>query len=225
LCDKHALGKESAKVGDACKDDTECAGNMLCFMEYNKAKYEKKEGSTCTTGDECCSGTCSSGKCSKGICPVLNRNGYCTISGCVFANTLTIRTCPPGSNCNYFYGSGLCQKTCKLDAAASCRGNSPDLFGDYECRAYNNLLFDGGKFMQEPVCDFGPLLSCVSMKNLGKDCSALGDKSNKDSLNPTNMSCRDLLTGQETSDKFDPNGFCFDTTHSGEGFPTPGPGL
>ena len=31
LCAPHSLGKPTAKIGDPCKDDTECAGNMVCL--------------------------------------------------------------------------------------------------------------------------------------------------------------------------------------------------
>jgi hypothetical protein len=208
LCAPHVYGNATAKVGDTCKDDTQCGGNMRCLMEIDDAKYRKKGGLSCQEDSECCSGLCQGGLCTSGLCLVHNRNGYCTISGCKFAS-LTASACPAGSTCNGLYTSGLCQKTCTLAGATDCRGNPGDLYGDYECRAWNNLSLAGGPVSTGPVCDFGPSLECDTFASTPLDCSSVGD-----TTNPTSMSCRGL-DGQVKTNKYDPLGLCLDTTSSG----------
>jgi len=210
LCNVHTLGQATAKVGDPCKDDTECAGNMHCLMQIDWSTYRKKGGQSCTDNSDCCSGTCQLGTCTSGLCTVDHRNGYCTISGCAFSSTLTIRACPTGSDCNHLYSSGLCQKSCSLATASDCRGNTADLLGDYECRAWNNLSLGYVQITQNPVCDFGPAIACdVFGSSSTLSCASLGEQSN-----PTNMTCRGLDNSIKANAK-DPNGFCLDNTASG----------
>jgi hypothetical protein len=222
LCAAHALGKATAKVGDPCKDDTECAGNMSCQLELDMAALgAKKQGGSCTKGSDCCSGVCSAaGTCTTGLCLVQNRNGYCAIQGCAFAGTLTQRACPSGSLCNFLYDGGLCEKTCTLATASSCRGNASDLFGDYECRAWDNLTIGGTPVATGPVCDFGASMPCDLLQASKIDCTTVGDYSS--TSNPTQMGCR-TLDNKATVDPYDPTGLCLDTTASGTGFRSPLP--
>jgi hypothetical protein len=208
LCKDHSLGKPTAKIGDPCKDDTECASTMHCLMQYNMATYQKKTGS-CQSDDDCCSGVCQNGQCAAGLCPVLYRNGYCAMTGCQFASTLTQRACPAGSSCNRLYGGGMCQKSCSLTTAAECRGLAGDYLGDYECRAWNNLPIGGASVSTGPVCDFGPSVPCDTFAGTTINCSAIGL-----SPNSTNMRCR-TFANQTTTNPYDPQGFCLDDTASG----------
>ncbi len=121
------------------------------MLEIDHAKLGyKKTGEACTTDGECCSQDCgSAGKCSPGsLCTVQAHNGYCTISGCALAKTLTIKACPAGSECNSLWtGGGYCQRSCSLadpTPSSSCRGHGADLLGDYECRAWNNYTTAAG---------------------------------------------------------------------------------
>jgi len=211
LCGVHALGKATAKVGDPCKDDTECAGNMHCMIELDQSLYRKKGGQSCQSDSECCSGICQ-GTCTIGLCTVDYRGGYCTIQGCTFAATLTQRACPAGTACNSLSDGGRCQKSCALADAASCRDHPSDLYGDYECRAWNNLSLASG-----PVCDFGPKVPCSFFAGTSLDCAALGGAGN-----PTSMACRSL-DGQVLANKYDATGFCLDTTASGTQLRSPLP--
>jgi hypothetical protein len=145
------------------------------------------------------------------------RNGYCTIDGCAFASTLTGRACPTGSHCNLLWFGGLCQKACDLSQASDCRNIATDLYGDYECRAWNYLTIGGVMVSAGPVCDFGTAVDCALFAGTTLDCSNLGD-----SFNTTNMACRGLDSSIKTN-KHDPTGFCLDTTTSGPQFRNPLP--
>jgi hypothetical protein len=212
LCAAHVYGSTTAQIGAPCKDDTECAGNMRCMMEYDDSQYRKKGGLSCQEDSECCSGYCQGGVCTSGLCLVRNRNGYCTIAGCKFASSLTTAACPSGSTCNELYSAGLCQKNCTLSDATSCRNNTADLYGDYECRAWDSLGVTTG-----PVCDFGPSVGCDFLSNSTYDCTSLGDSSNS-----TQMECRGL-DGQSKTNKYDSLGYCLDTTSSGTAYRSPMP--
>lgn len=234
LCDVKpaSLSKTAAKVGDACKDDTECAANQTCLSETNLAeiclardsagactKKLAKSGAACTTDDDCCSGGCTGGKCDAGRpCGVLYRNGYCTTANCAFASSLTKFACDAGSVCNNFYSGGLCFKKCDLTKAAECRGNAADLWGDYECRAWNNLSLGGVAIASAPTCENGMGTPCDIFGTSGDlSCASLGDQSNS-----TKMSCR-TLGNKATTDKFDTSGFCYDDTASGTAIRNPLP--
>jgi hypothetical protein len=182
---------------------------MTCLMEIDWSKYRKKGGQSCSSNSECCSGSCQQGSCTTGLCTVDYRNGYCTIEGCDFAATLTQRACPTGSTCNHYYPTGLCQKTCNLSSSNQCRGNSNDLFGDYDCRAWNNLVFGSTQIAASPVCDFGTRVDCALFSGTGLDCTVLGTVNN-----PTYMTCRGLDNNTKTN-PYDPTGYCFDNTASG----------
>ncbi len=208
LCAPHSLGNAAAKVGDPCKADTDCAGNMICQLEFDKAKYQKKGGVACSSGDECCSGACNN-TCTAAPCPLLYRNGYCTVPGCAHAS-LTAYACPAGSACNRLYAGGQCQRTCKLDTASDCRGVTGDYLGDYECRSWDGLIMDGQQIASAPVCDYGPMLPCSTLASSGVSCSDLGNYP----TNNTKMSCR-TLDNKTTSSLYDPQGYCLDDTSSG----------
>lgn len=199
--------KADAKVGDPCKDDTECGANAKCEREVDTATIQGATNATCTEGSDCCSGTCTAGKCTAGTCGIHARNGYCYISSCAFAS-LTEFQCPTGSSCNLLFSGGLCMKDCDMTVAADCRGNATDKLGDYECRAWSNISIGGVGVSAGPVCDFGDTFSCNTFTSLG--CDAFG----ADQANTTNMNCRDL-TGTALTDPRDPLGFCLDDTASG----------
>jgi len=208
LCGPHATTKPSAKVGDTCSADTHCGANMKCRFQVNRAAYAKKWNQSCGADAECCSGSCQSGFCTKGLCTVDNRNGYCVVQGCIFANTLPTSACPSGSACNILYTGGLCQRTCSLTSSLSCRGLGVDRFGDYECRAWNNLNIGGTPVTTSPVCDFGTGMSCNFLQASKLQCSSVGL-----SLNTTNMTCRSLAN-KVLGDPYDPTGYCLDNTAS-----------
>lgn len=213
LCSTHGHGKAAAKVGDPCASDLDCGGNMQCLMELDESKFLGTYGASCTQNSDCCSGICLYGSCAQGPCVTRYRNGYCTVVGCSFASTLTIRACGAGSVCNHAFSGGLCQKSCTLASAASCRGHGKDYWGDYECRAWNNIPINGVPASKGPVCDFGFTVPCKTWYSSGSDCSAVGDATNS-----TKMSCRDLK-GKVLSNKYDPDGYCHDTTASGTTYP------
>jgi len=212
LCAAHALGKKTAKVGDPCSEDKDCAGNMHCMLQRDQSSWLLGAGATCTTGQQCCSGSCQFGKCAPGPCPTLYRNGYCTIKACVFGASLTHRKCPAGSACNrWFTGhGGLCQKTCDLKKASTCRGHSGDIKGDYECRAWNRVQIKGTAMALSPVCDMGPAPRCDQLTPYKVSCSSLGLVGN-----PTKMQCRDLVSFKPTTPG-SPTGACYDDTGSGK---------
>jgi hypothetical protein len=225
ICDVKpaSLSKAAAKVGDACKSDVECAGNQICLQErdYSKiclardaagacTKNLGKEGAACTKAEECCSSKCTANKCGAGTpCAVIYRNGYCVTPNCVFSDSLTKFKCGAGSDCGIL--PGFCLKSCDITKAGDCRGNANDLWGDYECRSWNNLTFGGNVAASStPVCEGGLYISCDFFKNNPSlDCSVFGDKTNT-----TKMSCR-TLGNVATTDKYDGKGRCFDDTSSG----------
>ena len=215
LCGVHALGKKTAMVGDPCKSSLDCAGNMTCWMELDESTHLADAAESCQVDGDCCSGDCNSnGKCGSGApCRTRYRNGYCTISGCTFAKTLTQFACDSGSVCGHNYWGGACLKTCDLNKAAACRGNKLDRLGDYECRAWDRITSGGSPHTAKPVCESGQAMSCDLLKGLNLDCSAGGLKGN-----PTHMSCRDLKNNKLTN-KLDPRGLCLDDTSSGAAAP------
>ena len=144
LCGVHKYGKSTAKVGDPCKDDRDCGGQMSCLQE------EAAMGQT------------------------QYRNGYCVIPGCTFANTLTHRACTSGSTCSILTYGGFCFKSCDLTQASTCRGHANDKHGDYECRAWNNLTFSGKPISKIPVCEPGHWAQCNLFGTTKLDCSSLG---------------------------------------------------
>ncbi len=183
LCGVHKRGKAAAKVADPCTDDRDCAGQMRCLME------EKQAGT------------------------VRQRNGYCTIEGCIFASTLSYRACSVGSTCSRYAYGGLCFRSCNLQQATTCRNHPGDKHGDYECRAWNNLSVGGGVVVSKtPVCEPGHWATCDLFGSAKLDCSYLG-LYNKN--NPTKMICRDPKSGKALP-KGSPGGFCLDSTASGK---------
>ena len=191
ICGVHKQGKATAKVGDPCKSDADCPNNGSCLSE-----------STSSTS-----------------IGVSNPNGYCTVPYCKYSATLTDYACPTGSTCHQLYYGGLCFKTCTLTDAKTCRGNTGDKGGDYECYAWDNLYSSSSKKVTEkPVCMSTANWSCTSL-GTKLDCSALGIAK----TNTTKMACRDRTTGVQLSSKADPKGVCMDNTASGP-FPTPDAG-
>lgn len=198
----------TAKVGDPCGSDLDCAGNQRCEQERAAGL---PGGASCTQGEQCCSGVCTFGKCEPGACVVHARHGYCVIDGCAFAS-LTAYACPAGSSCNRLEPQGICQRTCELSNASSCRGNPQDKLGDYECRAWNNVEVGGLPVGDVPLCDFADAMRCNSYPSVG--CDVVGVSP----ANSTDMSCRDA-SGQKLSDPKSPLGLCLDDTASGPSQP------
>ena len=186
---------------------------MTCLRELDPATLLKPAGAACSSGVECCGGVCSAGRCQTHPCPILYRNGYCTVKGCSFAGTLSDRACPPDSACNRYYEAGLCQRRCDPVQPEDCRGHAADLCGDYECRNWSTLLLRGAPLALDPVCDFGPLVACDALQADGLTCGVFGVDS-LGRLNVTHMTCR-TLQGAVTTDPFDRDGFCLDDTASG----------
>jgi hypothetical protein len=179
---KPTLFNSNARVGDPCTSDIQCAANMTCLTEQTPASATRPHF----------------------------RNGYCTITRCNASSTLTIASCPTGSTCNSVFFGGLCQRSCTLANASSCRGHSADRFGDYECRSWDRINSRNGQpFAATPTCDWSTSVSC----NAVGDCALFGDASNS-----TNMRCRDPETGidlTQSGGQFPDNGFCLDDTPSG----------
>jgi len=217
LCAPHNKGNATAKVGDPCKQDTDCGNNMSCRMEVDRSLFQKKWKQSCKVNDECCSGVCQSGLCTKRLCTVDNRNGYCVIRGCIFSKTLPTSTCPVGSACNWLYTGGVCQSKCTLAHATGCRGVASDRYGDYECRAWNSLSLGGTSLAKSPVCDFGTQMPCDFLQASTLQCTDVG-------LNPntTQMACRSL-DGKKLTLSNDPTGYCLDTTSSNSIYRSPMP--
>ncbi len=148
LCAPHKYGISKAKVGDPCKDDRGCGGQMRCDMQ--------------STG-------------SSGM--VHARNGYCFIEGGAFSS-LSSRACTSGSRCNRLYYGGRCAKECDLKSPKTCRGYAKDKLGDYECRAWNNLSMGGTAIVSAPVCETGDTMACDMLKGSSLDCSTVGLQNN-----------------------------------------------
>ena len=216
LCNAHKLGTSTAKVGQPCNADTQCAGNMKCLLPLNPSSFRKKMNQSCSSGAECCSNSCQGGTCTRGICALENRNGYCAISGCAFASSLPLRACPAGSTCNNLYTGGLCQRSCNLASTNDCRGVAGDRYGDYECRSWDRLTINNQPLAGGPVCDFGPQMRCTFLQASGLNCSNVGLM-----LNPTQMACRSL--SKQALATYDPTGYCLDNTPSGSQLRSPMP--
>lgn len=180
LCGAHTQGKAGAAIGAPCTSDIDCANDQFCDREVTES------GVTYT------------------------RNGYCTKSGCTFDKTLTSAACPSGSGCNRGYYGGLCQRSCSLADATSCRGVSADYLGDYECYAWDNIIMGSLAYADGPLCDYAPLNTCDYWEADGLECADVGD-----STNSTKMSCRDPKTNTTLTNKYDPTGLCLDDTASG----------
>jgi hypothetical protein len=214
LCDKNPVGlfDPDAKVGDPCDSDLDCGAAMSCVIQVDTAAYLKRGGEPCFSDRECCSERCEGNSCAPGLCTIRFRNGYCTITGCAYKD-LGLRACPAGSDCNLIYRAGLCQMSCSVSDPLGCRDNIADLYGDYECRSWDNVdminLAGSPQAASGPVCDFGTWLSCAYLDSSGIPCAELGDVDDS-----TKMRCRDLY-GNIIAPS-DPLGFCLDTTVSGK---------
>ena len=187
ICGKHTKGKSTAKVGDPCKDDTECPNNGTCFTESSST---------------------------SGAIGVDYHNGYCAIPNCTFSKTLTEYACDSGSACHALYYGGVCFKKCDLKTASSCRGYAKDNGGDYECYAWNNLVTGSGgtPVSSSALCQSAATRTCDSFGTGSTvNCTTLGLPSG----NSTKMGCRDRNTGKAKSSGTDPTGVCLDDTASG----------
>lgn len=123
LCEGHSHGQFAVPIGAPCKADTDCGNNMVCRTERGSGNDLRWH------------------------------NGYCTVFGCAFAQTVPAYGCPTGSSCNLWYATGACQRNCTLGRAADCRDNPADKLGDYECYAWNQLTLDGDPIAATAVCD------------------------------------------------------------------------
>lgn len=179
-CLPHGLGNPAGAVGDPCQSDLDCGQAMRCQLESNVAGA------------------------------VVARNGYCMISGCVFSSTLPHKACPSGAACSRLFSGGLCQKSCTVGDAQSCRGNASDVYGDYECRDWTTLAIGGNVVSPTPVCGFATTLPCSLLEGSGITCAVVGSSS----ANDTKMACRGL-DGVVKTDPYDPSGYCLDETGSG----------
>jgi hypothetical protein len=219
LC-KPGGAKTGAKIGDPCLGDTDCGTNQECLIGYDEQTDlgRKPGGSSCTQDTDCCSGSCgTSGTCDKGLCVYYFRNGYCTKIGCKHAATLTEAKCDTGSYCNQQFYGGYCQKTCDLTKKDTCRNNTSDYLGDYECRQWNNLILTstGKAVTTGPVCDFGFVMGCNAFGSSSTlSCYFLGTDKTGKTAGTTNMVCRDLSNNKLSNQK-DPMGLCLDDTASG----------
>jgi len=217
LCDKHSKGKATAKVGDPCKSDLECGGNMNCWLELDESAYLGKAGAACKANWDCCSYSCKNGTCATGApCRTINRNGYCYIPSCQWSKTMNSFACDTGSVCSIMWTGGICFKSCDLKSKSDCRGLASaggakvDYLGDYECRAWNNLQIGGSLVASKPVCEPAHNMACDMFGASSLDCTSVGLQSN-----PTKMSCRDPKTNLTLTNKADPKGLCLDDTASG----------
>jgi len=179
LCTTHNQGNPAAQIGSLCKSDTDCGPAMHCLMEQ-----QDLTGRT------------------------ILHNGYCSIEGCAFGNTLTIRRCPQGTACSLLYPGGLCFTSCDPIDTKGCRNQSADSFGDYECYAWNNLAIGNGHpIAPTPTCE-PAIITCDFLGTANLDCRVLGLQGN-----PSKMRCRDPKTGQNLP-KASPKGVCLDNTES-----------
>jgi hypothetical protein len=209
ICAPRASGGPKA-IGAPCTSDEECPANGYCEAELDRlALGFKASGQSCTTHADCCSNQCAANVCT-GICRVHSRNGYCTSVACAYAGSLLEAKCAGAAVCSLAYPSGRCLMPCSLSLSQSCRGVAGDQTGDYECRAWSNLVTPEGKAVASgPVCEWGGFLPCATAKTLGLTCDNLG-------LNPnsTAMTCRKPDTNAPTPSIYDATGFCLDTTTS-----------
>jgi hypothetical protein len=180
----------------------------LC-TPHAHGKSGAKVGDPCQDDRDCAGNMRCERESGAGIA-IHARNGYCVIEGCTFASTLITSACPPGSTCNHLYPGGECFKTCSLTTAADCRGLAADKHGDYDCYAWNNLSASGLPLADEPTCEPADSYPCTFWGSSSLDCEALGLIPN----NPTQMACRDRVTGAALP-AHSPGGFCLDTTASG----------
>jgi hypothetical protein len=179
---------QNAQVGSTCTVDADCGPTAVCFSERTSGSQTRY------------------------------RNGYCVIPGCAHSG-LSFSACPSGSACNTLYTAGACQKTCDPTQANTCRGNSADRFGDYECYRWDNITFFGTQVAANPVCDWG-LLTCAFADQFfgtpaGVGCTVLGLVQGNPPTNPSNMRCRNINTGADTTPS-DSAGYCLDDTASGQ---------
>lgn len=155
LCGKHpGVGKATAKVGDPCKSDLDCAENGRCLGEDTK---------------------------NEGGFGVGWRNGYCVVRGCMFSDKLPDFDCGPGAVCNYSYYGGYCFKECALNDAKGCRDYSGDKGGDYECYDWTGWTTSGVKMALKPMCMEASGQTCDSV-NSTNGCAAIGDSTNSTNM-------------------------------------------
>ena len=191
LCERHALGDPAAALGDPCLADTDCPIGGTCVAERDvKDQWGYVVGRT-------------------------PPNGYCTVLGCRFGDTLPDSACPVGTACSNHFLAGGCVQNCGVGDPQGCRNNACDpgsgltagcdWLGDYECTDWSGWAFRNGLpiVVGNPVvCEPYPHTCSPSYP----DC-------------PTGTQCLDRETGAPSS-----SGLCLDATSSGPPCATHGNG-
>jgi hypothetical protein len=150
LCTTHVgVGKKTAKIGDPCDSDLDCAEDGRCIKASSQHPYI---------------GTLFPG-------------GYCSKRGCMFGKEITEYACPSGSTCNLLWYGGYCFKTCSMKTASDCRGQTMDKGGDYECYDWTNWTSGGVKYVDQSICYETARQRCSSI-NSSAGCASLGDSKN-----------------------------------------------
>jgi hypothetical protein len=183
VCVPSSPGDPAARIGDPCGNDDECPPKGTCLLE---APVQDEAGQ---------------------VVKLAPRNGYCTILGCRFVDTLPDLACPAGSACDNSFFAGGCLRNCEPADAAACRGLSCDpgaaltdgcdWLGDFECVDWAGWGFTGTGIPvvvgDTKVCDylFDAIRSC------DQGCA-------------TGSTCTDPATGTPS-----PDGVCLDGTTSG----------
>lgn len=197
FCDNHLC----AKPGN-------CTPGGVCG-KHTAGSATAKVGDPCTSDFDCPNnGACIQEE--AGATGPDYHNGYCIVPYCAFSGSLTDYVCPTGSTCFQLFYGGACLKTCDMTKEEDCRNNPDDNGGDYECLDWGTWSIGGIAIAAEPVCMNAPDNNCDGIPS-GYDCSSYAPQGN-----PTNMTCRDQITGEIKTDPLDPRGICLDDTASGE---------
>ena len=133
---------------------------------------------------------------------VRRRNGMCIVSGCLAGATVADYGCPAEAACYRGVSGGACFRSCDPKDAATCRGQSNDRLGDYECRPYQLLKTGGRALSDQPICDLGENLGCGTL------CASLA------SVSSTAFACRSLVDGKPLAED-SKAGLCLDQSAAG----------
>jgi len=183
VCEPMGLGDPMASVGDPCLSDLDCPPGGSCLTEEDVLDDMGQ------------------------VVRRQPRNGYCTILGCRFVDTLPGSACPMGTACDHFFFAGGCVRNCDPVDAAGCRANACDpagalttgcdWLGDYECLDWSGFAFTA---IDLPV-----------VAGDGKICDHLSISGCNDPLDCMGaVSCTDPETGAPSTD-----GLCLDATGCG----------